>query len=121
MAEFTPTTNPKVDIPALIQWRGDGLTFVELLQYLPYLKGDFTYWVGDKNTIAWIGVSQQCVEALQELVGSDAMGLWPAQPFIYLIDGCALKFPVAKLNRTYKRPHWLPVTFSLLKRTKVAA
>lgn len=40
MKEFSSKGDPKIDIPALIRWRGNGLTFVELLQFLPYLKGD---------------------------------------------------------------------------------
>jgi len=92
-----------------------------LLRFLPYLSGDNYYWVGNKNIIAWIGVSEQCVQALQELLASEQIKANSTPPLTYLIDGCALKLPLAKSYRLYKKPHWLPVTFSVPKATPAKA
>lgn len=108
MKEFPSTGHPLIDVPALIRWRGNGLTFVELLQFLPYLKGDHYYWVGNKSIVAWIGVSDQCIQALQELLVSDRISVSSTSPLTYFIDGCGLKLPLAKSNRQYKKPHWSP-------------
>jgi hypothetical protein len=115
MKEFAYTGDPLIDVPALIRWRGNGLTFVELLGFLPYLKGDYFYWVGNNSIVAWIGVSQECIHALQDLLLNEQISLHSTQPLTYLIDGCALKLPLAKSVRQYKKPHWLPVTFSVPK------
>jgi hypothetical protein len=115
MEEFAYNGDPNIDVPALIQWRGNGLTFVELLRYLPYLKGDYSFWIGNNSIVAWIGVSQECIHALQALLSSEQISLHPSQPLTYYIDGCALTLPLAKSARKYKKPHWLPVTFSVPK------
>lgn len=116
MSGFEPTGNPKIDIPDLIKWRGNGLTFVELLQYLPYLNGEFAYINRDSNIVFWVGVSEECISALIEL--TDLGAIYPSStlPLTYLIDGRVPNFPVAKSNRKYKKPHWAPITFSLVKR-----
>ena len=120
MSEFSVSGDAMIDIPALIKWRGNGLTFVELLQHLPYLKGDYTYWVGDKNIIAWLGISEECVHALQTLLVKNEIEVRSTAPLTYYIDGCALNMPLAKSNRQYKKPHWLPVTFSVPKQRAAA-
>jgi hypothetical protein len=67
MADFKTTGDPLIDIPALIKWRGNGLTFVELLRFAPYLSGDLAYGRRDTNVVYWDRVSEQCVKALANL------------------------------------------------------
>ncbi|ASL80483.1 hypothetical protein GBLP1_g1999 [Lactiplantibacillus plantarum] len=38
-----------------------------------------------------------------------------SSPMIYLIDGVVPSMPVAKTNREYKHPHWVPVVFTVEK------
>jgi len=113
MQKFPLTNDPYVDIPALIKWRGNGTTFVELLQHIPYLKGDCNFCFGNENTIAWMGVSETCVEALDRLEKTGVILIKPSSLLTYLVDGCALRLPLVTSNRKYKKPHWLPTEFSL--------
>ena len=100
------------DIPALIKYRGNGLSFVELLQYLPYLKWDCTYGNDEWNFVFWHGLSQECIDTLRDLINSDAIKPTSTHPFTYYVDGQVPKLPVAKSSRKYKKPHWAPITFS---------
>ncbi len=87
------------------------VTFVELLERFPEMRGDETFACQSENVVLWMGVSQQCFDALSQLMKSKRIHLWPANTLTYLIDGGALKLPLAKSDRPYKTPHWLPVTF----------
>jgi hypothetical protein len=120
MSKFSATGDPRVDIPALIKWRGNGLTFVELLQHLPYLEGDCIYGDRDRNIAFWVGVSRQCIDALVELVNDETIRPASTLPLTYFIDGGVPNLPVAKSNRRYKKPHWAPITFSLAAKASAA-
>jgi hypothetical protein len=114
MGHFAATGNPEVDIPGLIRFQGDGLTFIELLRFLPYLKGDFSYWTGNENIFLWDGLSEQCIGILAALLRANKISIEPASQRTYLMDGGGLRLPLVKANRKYKKPHWLPVTFSVV-------
>lgn len=116
MSAFETTGNPHVDIPALIKHRGDGLTFVELLQHLPYLEGDFVYGNREANIVFWVGVSEDCIKTIGELIDSSTIRPSSTLPLTYFVDGRVPNLPLAKLNRKYKKPHWAPITFSLSKK-----
>jgi hypothetical protein len=116
MPSFTTTGDPLIDIPALIKSRGDGLTFVELLQHIPYLNGNFVYGTRDTNIVYWNGVSEQCIKSLADLVDAGIIRRMSTLPLTYLIDGIVPNLPLAKSIRKYKKPHWAPITFSLLRK-----
>jgi hypothetical protein len=115
MTEFTPSGNPQVDIPALIKHRGDGLSFVELLRFLPYLKGDQVYGNGDWNFVFWDGVSDECIDTLRDLINREVVRPTSTHPLTYYADGAVPCIPLVKQARKYKKPHWAPITFSLGK------
>jgi hypothetical protein len=121
MSNFEVTSDPLVDIPALIKWRGDGLTFVELLRYLPYLNGDEAYGKEATNVIFWIGLSTEGIEAIVALLNNGTIRATSTQPLTYMIDGKGLRLPIAKSNRKYTKAHWAPITFSLPAGKRAAA
>jgi hypothetical protein len=121
MGNFAATGNPEVDVPALIRFQGNGLTFIELLKFLPYLKGDYSYWTGNENIILWEGLSEQCIGVLAALLRANKISIQPASERTYLADGGILRLPLVKANRRYKKPHWLPVTFSVVSEKMTAA
>jgi hypothetical protein len=116
MVKFEATGNASEDIPALIKHRGNGLSFVELLQGLPYLEGDCIYENGEWNFVFWGGLSQQCIDTLRDLINRDVIKPTPAHPLTYYVDGRVPNLPLAKSPRKYKKPHWAPITFSLGER-----
>ena len=110
MRLFQPTGDPLKDIPALTEWR-DGLTFVELLRFLPYLKGALPFTIEDNDSLLmWDGVSQGCIAAVNKLIADGRIELKPTNPLTYVLDGYRSRMPVAVKKRKYKEQRWFPVT-----------
>jgi len=117
MSDFEGCGDALKDIPALIRWRGDGLSFVELLHYLPHLAGAYGVYAGPEGfPLVWDGVSEECIHALNELQANRTIILRPSGTFTYLADGCQIRLPEATRIRAYKRPRWLPVCLHLVRR-----
>jgi hypothetical protein len=90
---------------------GDYVSFAELMQACGgEARGDLTMELKD-NLVLWSGVSQLFNDAFK--LSLESIEPKPTTPLTYLIDGMSLNLPVAKTNRAYKHPHWLPVTFRL--------
>ena len=112
-----PTGDPLTDIPAMLAWRGAGVTFVELFRFVPYLAGDLKLYQDDQPTIVlWEGVSQVCIDALAELRDDDLVELEPVNPLVYLLDRFVPRRPIATVRRHYKDLRWWPVTFVLTQK-----
>ena len=92
-----------------------GVSFVELTREVPGFEGEYQIR-SSQNWIYWSGLSKEACDILQELENDDIIIKQPTSPIIYVIDGGWVKYPVVKQNRTYKHPHWLPVTYSLTKK-----
>jgi len=112
-----PTGDPLTDIPAMLAWRGAGVTFVELLRFVPYLAGELKLYQDNQPTIVlWEGVSQVCIDALAALCGDDLVELEPVNPLVYLLDRFVPRRPIATARRRYKDLRWWPVTFVLTQK-----
>jgi hypothetical protein len=107
------TTREMADkIVSLVRERGSGVSFVEITKSLgDAAEGDMEYGMIDRNIIWWSGVNEQFVDAMN-LAMSD-IEPYPCSVLVYLIDGRMLKMPLVKSNRSYKKSHWLPITFSV--------
>src|ERR1700753_1349377 len=105
--------DPLIDIPRLIAWRGNGLSFVELLNYLPYLKGELSICWSFENIILWQGVSDDCVKACGALLRNKTICLEDASLLTYILDGVVPKLAQADSMRSYKTKRWMPSTLSL--------
>ena len=109
----------KKAICACITERGSGTSFVELGRYVPRFryKKEGEGWILEfrKNLIIWAGMSKVAVEALIQLKQEKRITLKCTTSLIYLIDGMCLRFPIAKRDMDYKKPHWSPVALSLAK------
>lgn len=114
MYAFRPTGNPITDIPAFVAMRGDGLTFVELVRWLPYLRGAGRYTVaGNPSLLIWSGLSDAAIGALHDLEAERLIHLQPTNPLTYVLDGFRSKVPVAASRRQYRSLRWLPVTLAM--------
>lgn len=101
----------KQGIRRLVEERNH-VSFAELNRYIPGFTGDYGISSSvDPNVLYWAGLSQEAVEALRDLVAEKAFHYEPTGFLTYLIDGCTLKFPVARRIRKagYKKEHWCPV------------
>lgn len=91
-----------------------GVSFVELSREVPGFKGD--NWIKtDKNWIFWSNISDEAAQTLLDLENENLIKKIPCQSIIYIMDGGWIDLPLVKSDRTYKKPHWLPVTYSLVK------
>jgi len=96
-------------------YRG-GVSFVNLSNAFPrdFRDGDYKMMSSDRsNIVLWNGVSQLGADAINYTREKLGLEMVPTQAITYLIDGITLNIPLVKSNRNYKKPHWLPVTFSL--------
>jgi hypothetical protein len=108
----------KSEILTMVASRG-GVSFVELWA-IDGVRGDCQMDLRPSITI-WAGISRFAIEAINELMSEKRLVMKPTGPFVYYLDGCVLKHPIAKQIRDYKTQRWLPVTFSVPKSGHVTA
>jgi hypothetical protein len=91
----------------------DHVSFAELSR-LPGFKGDYSLSSADfPNIIWWVNMSEGAIDTLTRLRKEGVFHFHPANPLIYLIDGCSLTLPIVKRVVNYKTPHWAPVSLKL--------
>ena len=64
------------------------------------------------GVLLWSGLSRPAFEALRNLETAGRIRAKPCGLMVYLIDGLSLSLPLAKPGKSYRRPRWLPVTWS---------
>lgn len=104
---------------AVIRRHRTGTSFVELVAAIGAAgvptEGDQALFLpGDRNIVLWVGVTQQVVDVVNELLTAKLAHLHPTQPLTYFIDGQVPTFPVAQRPPAggYKEPHWAPVVIN---------
>lgn len=91
------------------------VSFVELSREVPGFNGEYQY--GNKhNWIFWSNISLEAANTLKQLKDENIIDATPCDIMIYIIDGGYMNLPLVKANRTYKKPHWIPMTWSLVKK-----
>ena len=91
----------------------DYVSFAELSR-IDGFKGDYSMRSRKyENVIWWAGMSEEALDALDELERRGEFHFHQADQLIYLLDGVALKLPMVKSVRSYKTPHWIPVCLKL--------
>ncbi|MCK9568916.1 hypothetical protein M0R72_08245 [Candidatus Pacearchaeota archaeon] len=63
------------------------------------------------NVITAFGLSEELAKALVDLVNEGKLISIPSEFLVYVCDGAIPRWPLAKRDREYKKPHWLPVTY----------
>lgn len=92
-----------------------GVTFAELVAFFgDKIAGDYA-WIIEPNMVLWMGLSEDFLDAMGALVKEGQLEIKPATPLVYIMDGLCLTLPLVKGNYRYKKPHWFPVCFSLVK------
>jgi hypothetical protein len=101
------------DVVALIDRKGGGVSFVELMT-IPGARGTQDLKVGGQNVLLWANVSPALVTAISDLMIEGRIDLVGAHPVVYVADGTVMNLPLvktmARIKRGYASPHWLPVT-----------
>lgn len=91
-----------------------GVSFVELSREVPGFKGDYE-WSNSSNWVYWASISEEAARTMKQLKDEKLIDGSPCHPIIYMVDGGWLNLPLVKSNRNYKKPHWIPMTWSLVK------
>lgn len=105
----------KKNIKTLV-YKLNGVSFVEIEKNVEGFKEENnTLWscIPQKNIFLWCDVSDEGGTALVELLEEKSIEMRPSYIFIYLIDGICLDLPIPKRATNYKKPHWIPVVFSI--------
>ena len=89
------------------------VSFVEIKRLLGEdSRGEIWLYLPEHpNIILWPNMSQAMADALTSLVKTGRLYAHPSSVLVYLADGESLNLPLAKQERQYKKPHWLPVVF----------
>lgn len=94
------------------QW----VSFAELANSAPehFFEGDLSYGFPDKNLFFWCGLSQEAVNALNDLRAQNLIKFDPTSCFVYYCDGRVLNMPIANRppRNGYKKPHWMIVVIN---------
>lgn len=91
---------------------GRRISFAQLVQRIPSFEGDKALGLAP-NVLLWTNVAKPAADALIELMNAGQVKLGPASKLDYLIDGIALRLPIADGPGPYKQPHWLPAVLDL--------
>ena len=91
-----------------------GLSMVELIRYIPEVAGSLELGIGAMNLVIWRGLSAEAVDAIKALLDAERIRLAPCSAAAYLVDGGTPDLPQAKKVRRHEKPHWLPVSFSVI-------
>lgn len=54
------------------------------------------------------------LDIVEHLIRTKQIYCYPASTLIYLADGRIPALPVAKKDKQYKEPHWLPICFNIM-------
>jgi len=88
------------------------VSMVELCREILGFKGTLE-WVLGTNTVIWTHCSAEAIEAMNELTKAQKIVAVSCSPMVYITDGVKPGYPlVTSLTADFKKPHWLPVTFS---------
>ena len=106
----------KDNLVEIIKTHGD-VTFASLIHNLEkhHFEGEETIYLSDptNNLILWPNVSLELAQAITELLDEKTIKAEATSYIVYLIDGCHLRIPIAGKQKSYKKPRWVPVVFTL--------
>lgn len=105
-------------------WECSEVTFAELARKWPehFKDGNLEFLKESKefsNIVLWSGLSDlgyQClIKLINHPVNEFEFKMTPAHSLTYFLDGMSLQYPLAKSIRHYKKPHWLPCVFNVVR------
>lgn len=91
----------------MLAQKGSGRSFVELSE-IDGFEGDLCFGDADKNIFYWFNISHEAIDALNELRREEKIELVSTSILVYYADGRVPSVDLAKQDRKYKNPRWLP-------------
>ncbi|MFC1554130.1 hypothetical protein ACFL7D_05820 [candidate division KSB1 bacterium] len=90
-------------------------SFAELESNIIGFKGDLIFGIPASNIVFWPGMSEEAINAISELIREDKIDIEEVSPIIYAIDSDTfVNLPIGRSSKEYKRPHWLPLAFTVI-------
>lgn len=83
----------KAEVYNYIKELGGGVSFAEITETFGTGDSDF---ILKENIYAWIGMPENVITAINELINEKELVLARADPLCYLMDGMAPNMPIAK-------------------------
>ncbi|MHC3122629.1 MULTISPECIES: hypothetical protein [Acinetobacter] len=90
------------------------VSFVELQNEFPEIKGSEHFGQESFNLLFWPNVTIDFIEAINSLIHDNKIMFSPCEPILYTGDGVIVDFPVAKEFQKHTSMHWYPMVFSAL-------
>jgi len=90
------------------------VSHAELADKFEGSKGNNTLLINKKydNIVIWDGISKKLINILGALKQKKKISTSPCSPLIYILDGVLVNLDIATKLKKYKKPRWLPVTYS---------
>ena len=88
------------------------VSFVELQNQFPEIKGNKHFGQQSFNLLFWPNVTMEFIESINTLIKENKLKFAPCEPLLYTGDGVNFDFPVAKEFKKYATPRWYPMVFS---------
>jgi len=98
------------------------ITYLELLSFLGEKSKDTkSIWSNEyDNILFYNGLSEKLVNIIIKLVNEEKLFMQPTSWVTYLTFAGPItipNIPIAKSQRNYKKPHWIPVVFRTIRYT----
>jgi len=94
-----------------------GISFVEYEEFLEKngfdYNGDLAIINNGYNIVYWNGLNDDASTIICGLIKDNKIELTPCMSLIYAIDGKRPNYPIVKMAKVYKEPHWCPVYINL--------
>lgn len=102
----------KEKILTFIKKMNGHVSFVELQNEFPEIKGNELFGQESFNLLFWPNVTMEFIEAINTLIKENKLKFAPCEPLLYTGDGVFLDFPIAKEFKKYASIRWYPMVFS---------
>ena len=111
MPNLLKLSNMKEKILTFIKKMNGHVSFVELQNEFPEIKGNELFGQKRFNLLFWPNVTMEFIEAINTLIKENKLKFAPCEPLLYTGDGVFLDFPIAKEFKKYASMRWYPMVF----------
>ncbi|WP_228270244.1 MULTISPECIES: hypothetical protein [Acinetobacter] len=112
MPKLLKLSNMKEKILTFIKKMNGHVSFVELQNEFPEIKGNELFGQESFNLLFWPNLTMEFIEAINTLIKENKLKFAPCEPLLYTGDGVFLDFPIAKEFKKYASMRWYPMVFS---------
>jgi hypothetical protein len=114
MRSSDPRISLQEAVLAFLDWRGDAITFTEIVRFVPELGGNEPLRAAElSGLVYWPNLSPDGVLTFQTMLAAGTLELSQASALHYVLDGYTSRLPIANALRAYRSTRWYPVTIGM--------